>query len=66
MKNIKEWLSVVAAFIVLILPGLALLWKAIIFNIFSDAGVVFVCVCMFVFGCIVIYILLDCLLGKRD
>nr|DAX62314.1 MAG TPA: hypothetical protein [Caudoviricetes sp.] len=56
MKNIKEWLSVVAAFIVLILPSLVLLWKAIIFNIFPDFGVVLVCACMFVFGCIVIFI----------
>lgn len=64
MKNIKEWLSVIAVFIVLILPGIALLWKVIIFNIFPDVGVVFVCTLMFIFGFIIIFILLDSLLGK--
>lgn len=65
MKNIKAWLVVMAIFIVLILPGIAALWKAIIFNILPDAGVVLVCCFMFVFGCIAMFVSLDYLLNNR-
>lgn len=65
MKNIKAWLVVMAIFIVLILPGIAVLWKAIIFNILPDVGIVLVCLFMFVFGCIAMFISLDYLLGKH-
>ena len=53
-----------AIFIVLILPGIAVLWKAIIFNIYPDVGVMLVCLFMFVFGCIAVFVSLDYLLGK--
>ena len=59
MKNIKEWLSIIAIFIVLILPGIVALWKAIIFNIPSPAGVVVVCGALFVIGGVVILSSLD-------
>ena len=65
MKNIKALLVVMAIFIVLILPGVMVLWKAIIFNILPDIGVVLVCLFMFVFGCIMMFISLDYLLGKH-
>ena len=65
MKNIKAWLVVMAIFIVLILPGIAVLWKAIIFNILPDVGIVLVCLFMFVFGCIAMFVSLDYLLGKH-
>ena len=65
MKNIREWLLAIAIFIVLILPGVTVLWKAIIFNILPDIGVVLVCIFMFVFGCIAILVLSDYLLGKH-
>ncbi len=65
MKNIKALLVVIAIFIVLILPGVMVLWKAIIFNILPDIGVVLVCLFMFVFGCIMMFISLDYLLGKH-
>ena len=65
MKNIKALLVVMAIFILLILPGIMVLWKAIIFNILPDIGVVLVCLFMFVFGCIMMFILLDYLLGKH-
>lgn len=65
MKNIKAGLVVMAIFIILILPGIAVLWKAIIFNIYPDVGVVLVCLFMFVFGCIAMFVSLDYLLGKR-
>ena len=65
MKNIKAFLVVMAIFIVLILPGVMVLWKAIIFNILPDIGVVLVCLFMFVFGCIMMFISLDYLLGKH-
>ena len=59
MKNIKAFLVVMAIFIVLILPGVMVPWKAIIFNILPDIGVVLVCLFMFVFGCIMMFISLD-------
>ena len=65
MKNIKAWLVVMAIFIVLILPSIAVLWKAIMFNILPDVGVVLVCAFMFVFGCIAMFASLDYLLGKH-
>ena len=65
MKNIKAFLVVMAIFIVLILPGVMVLWKAIIYNILPDIGVVLVCLFMFVFGCIMMFISLDYLLGKH-
>ena len=65
MKNIKVCLVVMAIFIVLFLPGIMVLWKAIIFNILPDAGVVLVCVFKFVFGCIAMFVSLDYLLGKH-
>lgn len=64
MKNIKAGLVIMAIFIVLILPGIAVLWKAIIFNIYPDVGVMLVCLFMFVFGCIAVFVSLDYLLGK--
>lgn len=66
MKNIKAWLVVIAIFIVLILPGIAVLWKAIIFNILPDVGVVLVCLFMFVFGCVAMFVSLDYLLGNQQ
>ena len=65
MKNIKAFLVVMAIFIVLILPGVMVLWKAIICNILPDIGVVLVCLFMFVFGCIAMFASLDYLLGKH-
>lgn len=65
MKNIKVFLVVMAIFIVLILPGVMVLWKAIIFNILPNIGVVLVCSFMFVFGCIMMFISLDYLLSNR-
>lgn len=65
MKNIKAFLVVMAIFILLILPGIVVLWKAIIFNIYPDVGVVLVCFFMFVFGCIAMFASLDYLLGKH-
>lgn len=65
MKNIQEWLGVVIAFILLILPGLLVLWKVIIFNIFPDTIVTSTCMLMFALGCLSIYILLNYLLDKR-
>ena len=65
MKNIKALLVVMAIFIVLILPGIVVLWKAIIFNILPDIGVVLVCLFMYVFGCIAMFVSLDYLLGKH-
>ena len=59
MKNIKEWLSTIIIFVVLVLPGTAVLWRAIIFNILPPAGVVVVCGAMFVTGGVVILSSLD-------